>query len=336
MTAIDFHKLAKIELHCHLDGSLSLSTIRHLAELAQVDLPEDDEELKQHVTAPVTCESLLEYLESFDDIRPLLQTNAALTIAAYDVAKQAALENVIYIEVRFAPELSMDKGLTVTETIDAVCQGLRQAQEEFGIIAKALVCGMRQSDQSLTACILDEANQVRDSDFVGFDFAGDELNYGPAAIKPLIEQVKSYNRPMTFHAGECGCPAFLAESIAMGIKRNGHATILAQEPELLDEFVKNGVTGELCLTSNLQTKAAVTVNDFPYLKMKAAGANITINTDNRTVSDTNLTKEYELYHKYFDSTVQDFYAHNKTAIEASFASDEEKEELLARLAKAYS
>ena len=95
MTAIDFHKLAKIELHCHLDGSLSLSTIRHLAELAQIDLPEDDEELKQHVTAPVTCESLLEYLESFDYIRPLLQTNEALTIAAYDVAKQAALENVI-------------------------------------------------------------------------------------------------------------------------------------------------------------------------------------------------------------------------------------------------
>ena len=75
---------------------------------------------------------------------------------------------------------------------------------------------------------------------------------------------------MTFHAGECGCPAFLAESIAMGIKRNGHATILAQEPELLEEFVKNGVTGELCLTSNLQTKAAVTVADFPYLKMKVA------------------------------------------------------------------
>ncbi|MEE1425976.1 MAG: adenosine deaminase family protein, partial [Streptococcus salivarius] len=240
------------------------------------------------------------------------------------------------IEVRFAPELSMDKGLTVAETIDAVCQGLRQAQEEFGIVAKALVCGMRQSDQELTARILDEANDVGNSGFVGFDFAGDEHQYGPKAIKPLIEQVQSYNRPMTFHAGECGCPAFLAESIAMGIKRNGHATILAQESELLEEFVKNGVTGELCLTSNLQTKAAVTVDDFPYLKMKAAGANITINTDNRTVSDTNLTKEYELYHKHFDSSVQDFYAHNKTAIEASFASDEEKEELLEKLAKAYS
>ena len=334
MTAIDFHKLAKTELHCHLDGSLSLETIRHLADLAQIELPEDDAELKHHVTSPATCESLLDYLEAFDYIRPLLQTKEALTIAAYDVAKQAALENVIYIEVRFAPELSMDKGLTVAETIDAVCQGLRQAQEEFGIVAKALVCGMRQSDQELTARILDEANEVENSDFVGFDFAGDEHHYGPKAIKPLIDQ--SYNRPMTFHAGECGCPAFLAESIAMGIKRNGHATILAQEPKLLEEFVKNGVTGELCLTSNLQTKAAVTVTDFPYLKMKAAGANITINTDNRTVSDTNLTKEYELYHKHFDSSVQDFYAHNKTAIEASFASDEEKEELLEKMAKAYS
>ena len=263
MTAIDFHKLAKTELHCHLDGSLSLETIRHLADLAQIELPEDDAELKHHVTAPTTCESLLDYLEAFDYIRPLLQTKEALTIAAYDVAKQAALENVIYIEVRFAPELSMDKGLTVAETIDAVCQGLRQAQEEFGIVAKALVCGMRQSNQDLTARILNEANKVEDSDFVGFDFAGDEHHYGPKAIKPLIEQVQSYNRPMTFHAGECGCPAFLAESIAMGIKRNGHATILAQEPELLEEFVKNGVTGELCLTSNLQTKAAVTVDDFP-------------------------------------------------------------------------
>lgn len=92
---------------------------------------EDDAELKHHVTAPATCESLLDYLEAFDYIRPLLQTKEALTIAAYDVAKQAALENVIYIEVRFAPELSMDKGLTVAETIDAVCQGLTSSSRRI-------------------------------------------------------------------------------------------------------------------------------------------------------------------------------------------------------------
>ena len=335
MSTIDFHSLAKTELHCHLDGSLSLPTIRQLAALANIDLPASDEELKHHVTAPAHCENLLDYLEAFDYIRPLLQTREALTLAAYDVAKQAALENVLYIEVRFAPELSMDQGLTVPETIDAVCEGLRQAQDEFGITAKALVCGMRQSDQKLTSRILAEANQVTDQDFVGFDFAGDEHHYPPQAIEALIQQVNSYNRPMTLHAGECHCPANVAQSKAYGIKRNGHVTLLAYEPELLKEFVKNGVTGELCLTSNLQTKAAATVEDFPYLKMKEAQAHISINTDNRTVSDTDLTKEYALYHQHFQTKEADFYQHNVDAIQASFASDEEKQALLTKLEKAY-
>ena len=335
MSTIDFHSLAKTELHCHLDGSLSLPTIRQLAAMTNIDLPASDEELKHHVTAPAHCENLLDYLEAFDYIRPLLQTKEALTLAAYDVAKQAALENVLYIEVRFAPELSMDQGLTVPETIDAVCEGLRQAQDEFGITAKALVCGMRQSDQELTSSILAEANQVTDQDFVGFDFAGDEHHYPPQAIEALIQQVKSYNRPMTLHAGECHCPANVTQSMAYGIKRNGHVTLLAYEPELLKEFVKNGVTGELCLTSNLQTKAAATVEDFPYLKMKEAQAHISINTDNRTVSDTDLTKEYELYHRHFHTTPADFYQHNIDAIQASFASDEEKQELLTKLEEAY-
>ena len=335
MSTIDFHSLAKTELHCHLDGSLSLPTIRQLAAMTNIDLPASDEELKHHVTAPAHCENLLDYLEAFDYIRPLLQTKEALTLAAYDVAKQAALENVLYIEVRFAPELSMDQELSVPETIDAVCEGLRQAQDEFGITAKALVCGMRQSDQKLTSSILAEANQVTDQDFVGFDFAGDEHHYPPQAIEALIQQVKSYNRPMTLHAGECHCPANVVQSMAYGIKRNGHVTLLAYEPELLKEFVKNGVTGELCLTSNLQTKAAATVEDFPYLKMKEAQAHLSINTDNRTVSDTDLTKEYTLYHRHFHTTPADFYQHNVDAIQASFASDEEKQELLTKLEKAY-
>ena len=325
MSTNDFHSLAKTELHCHLDGSLSLPTIRQLAAMANIDLPASDEELKHHVTAPAHCENLLAYLEAFDYVRPLLQTKEALTLAAYDVAKQAALENVLYIEVRFAPELSMDQGLTVPETIDAVCKGLRQAQDEFGIVAKALVCGMRQSDQKLTLRILEEANQVSDQDFVGFDFAGDEHNYSP----------EDYHRPMTLHAGECHCPHFVAQSIAFGIKRNGHVTALSHEPALLQSFIDNGVTGELCLTSNLQTKAAPTIEDFPYLKMKAAGARISINTDNRTVSDTDLTKEYALYHQHFQTKEADFYQHNVDAIQASFASDEEKQALLTRLEKAY-
>ena len=91
---------------------------------------------------------------------------------------------------------------------------------------------------------------------------GDEHNYSPEDIRPLIEQVKSYHRPMTLHAGECHCPHFVAQSIAFGIKRNGHVTALSHEPALLQSFIEHGVTGELCLTSNLQTKAAPTIEDF--------------------------------------------------------------------------
>ena len=140
---------------------------------------------------------------------------------------------------------------------------------------------------------------------------------------------------MTLHAGECHCPHFVAQSIAFGIKRNGHVTALSHEPVLLQSFIENGVTGELCLTSNLQTKAAPTIEDFPYLKMKAAGARISINTDNRTVSDTDLTKEYALYHQHFQTKETDFYQHNIDAIQASFASEEEKQELLTKLEKSY-
>ena len=112
-------------------------------------------------------------------------------------------------------------------------------------------------------------------------------------------------------------------------------TALSHEPALLQSFIEHGVTGELCLTSNLQTKAAPTIEDFPYLKMKAAGARISINTDNRTVSDTDLTKEYTLYHQHFQTKEADFYQHNVDDIQASFASDEEKQELFSKLEKAY-
>ena len=158
--------------------------------MANIDLPASDEELKHHVTAPAHCENLWTIWRPLTTFALLLQTKeASLTLAAYDVAKQVALENVLYIEVRLPQKLSMDQGLTVPETID-VCEGLRQAQDEFGIIAKALVCGMRQSDQELTSHILAEANQVRDQDFVGFDFAGDEHHSTSSHWRPSSQQVK--------------------------------------------------------------------------------------------------------------------------------------------------
>ncbi|MEX5398714.1 adenosine deaminase [Streptococcus sp. ZJ93] len=328
-------KLAKTELHCHLDGSLSFRAIRQLAKWADIALPESDEELQRLVTAPEKAESLLDYLTVFDVIRPLLQTKKALTLAAYDVAAQAAKENVLYMEIRFAPELSMDQGLSAVETVEAVLQGLEQAQNEFGIVSKVLVCGLKQSPVRQTQELFTEVVSLAKRGLVGFDFAGNESDFPTQTLEQAIKEIQELGLPLTFHAGECGCVANVAQAIQLGIPRIGHGTALMKDSKVMEEFVKAGATIEMCLTSNLQTGASPTLADFPYQALYDLGANITINTDNRTVSATNLTKEYALFVEHFGTTKEDFYRFNQNAIRASFTTEAEKESLLKQLAVAY-
>ena len=323
--------LAKAELHCHLEVSISLGVIHQLAEMANITV--SDKELKHLVVAPENAESLMDYFKTFDFVRLLLQTKEALHLAAYDVARQAAQENVIYTEIRFAPEVSMDEGLSASETVEVVLAGLKQAEEDFGIVAKVLVCGMKQSPKEVTRDIFEHVVELAEKGLFGFDFAGNELDFPPAQLADLIKETQALGLPMTFHAGECGCAHYIADSIAYDIKRIGHSTAIYNQPELIQEFIEKGVTAELelCLTSNLQTKAAKSLDEFPFLALKNAGAKITINTDTRTVSDTNLTKEYTLFVKHFGVSVADFLAFNKNAIQASFTNEAQKAELLSKI-----
>ncbi|CFQ96337.1 adenosine deaminase [Streptococcus agalactiae] len=336
MTQAVLKELAKAELHCHLDGSLSLPAIRKLANMADIILPSSDKELRKYVIAPAQTESLVDYLKTFEFIRPLLQTKEALRFAAYDVARQAALENVIYIEIRFAPELSMDKpSKTASDTVLAVLEGLADAQKEFNIVARALVCGMRQSSHKTTKDIIKHIVDLAPKGLVGFDFAGDEFSYPTDSLVDLIQEVKRSGYPMTLHAGECGCAKHIADSLNLGIKRMGHVTALTGQRDLIKRFVEEDAVAEMCLTSNLQTKAASSIQSFPYQELYDAGGKITINTDNRTVSDTNLTKEYSLFVTYFGTKIEDFLVFNQNAVKASFTSDSEKDTLLHKLQENY-
>lgn len=335
MTQAVLKELAKAELHCHLDGTLSLPAIRKLANMADIILPNSDKELRKYVIAPAQTESLVDYLKTFEFIRPLLQTKEALRFAAYDVARQAALENVIYIEIRFAPEFSMDKGLTASDTVFAVLEGLADAQKEFNIVARALVCGMRQSSHKTTKEIIKHIVDLAPKGLVGFDFAGDEFSYPTDSLVDLIQEVKRSGYPMTLHAGECGCAKHIADSLNLGIKRMGHVTALTGQRALIKRFVEEDAVAEMCLTSNLQTKAASSIQSFPYQELYDAGGKITINTDNRTVSDTNLTKEYSLFVTYFGTKIEDFLVFNQNAVKASFTSDSEKDTLLHKLQENY-
>ncbi|WP_461215045.1 adenosine deaminase [Lacticaseibacillus sp. GG6-2] len=330
-----YHHLAKIELHCHLDGSISLATIRRLAAMAKISVPASDDALTALVQAPADAKTLLDYLRPFDFMRPLLQTTQALQLAAFDVAHQAAQENVRYIEVRFAPEFSLDAGLSVASAIDAVVAGLHQAMQQDDIQATALVCGMRQSAPATNAQIFDLAAPLVGHGLVGFDFAGNEADFPTSVLTPTIRHAQALGVPLTLHAGECHCVQNIVEAVRLGIPRIGHATALYNEPAALQQFVAAGATAELCLTSNLQTKAAASLATYPYAQLMEAGAKITINTDNRTVSNTTLTQEYERFTTAFGTRVSDFYQFNLNAAAASFLPPDAREALKARIQHDY-
>lgn len=332
---LNVQELAKTELHCHLDGSLSLAAIRQLAQMTEISIPDKDEELRKLVSIEGKVDSLMTYLKTFDFIRPLLQTPEALELAAYDVLGQASEDGVLYIELRFAPELSTDKGLTILEAVNAVLRGMEKAQKEFGIVANLLVCGLKQTDPSQTREIFSAIAYLAPKGLVGFDFAGNEADYPTQELAELIDYTQSLGYPMTFHAGECGCVTNVAQALALGVKRIGHGTALSGQAEAIQAFVNSGATLEMCLTSNLQTGAASSLADFPYDQLVQAGAKITINTDNRTVSNTNLNNEYDLFVKHFGTTKEEFYQFNRSAIQASFASEAEKANLLDVLAQKY-
>ncbi|HEM3554629.1 adenosine deaminase [Streptococcus suis] len=332
---LNVNELVKTELHCHLDGSLSLGVIRQLAQMAKITIPAEDEALRKLVSVHGKVDSLMAYLKLFDFVRPLLQTASALELAAYDLVRQAARDKIIYIEVRFAPELSTDQDLTILQAVSAVLVGLNRGQEDFGVVAKLLVCGLKQTNPNQTKELFSAIADFAPKGLVGFDFAGNEADYPTEELRDIIQFTQSLGYPMTFHAGECGCVTNVIQALELGIRRIGHGTALTRNPEAIQAFVNSGATLEMCLTSNLQTGAADSIEYFPYHELVEAGANITINTDNRTVSNTTLNREYQLFVEYFGTSKADFYRFNQNAIQASFASEEEKKVLLELLDQQY-
>lgn len=332
-------EMPKIELHCHLDGSLSVDVIRQMAINENIQLPEKDEDLKANIHAPQETHSLLDYLACFDYVLPLLQTKENLELAAYDVAKQAADENVKYIEIRFAPMHHTKKGLNIIEVTKAICKGFEQAEADFDIKVGGLICGLRHESvdklMTLLEIFADENEDIISHYIVGFDLAGDEENFPPKLFAPLLEKVKQKGVNLTLHAGECGCSQNIFDSIELGASRIGHGVAIHENPDEFSFLKEKNITFEMAPTSNFQTKAIESLELYPFKELFDAGVAVTINTDNRTVSDTNLVKEYRKIRDWYDFTLDDFLKININAIEGSFVTGTEKETLLDKIILEY-
>jgi len=313
-----FARLPKTDLHVHLDGSLRLETIIDLARQQNVQLPATDpDELKRTLRLGENYGSLVEYLKVFDCTLSVLQTEEALFRTAFELAEDAALENVRYMEVRYSPMLHTRKGLRLTSVIEAVLDGLRAAREKYGIESNIIVCGIRNISPESSLEMAELAVAYKGRGVVGFDLAGAEYDYPAKHHRSAFQLVRDNNINTTIHAGEAYGPESIAQAIHVcGAHRIGHGVRLRENGDLLHYINDHRIPLECCPSSNYQTGAVRSLASHPIKLYYNLGLRVTVNTDNRMVTDTTVTKELWLCHTQLGFTLKDI----KSVLVAGFKS----------------
>jgi adenosine deaminase len=300
-------ELPKTDLHVHLDGSLRIETLIDLAIKQKVTIPTTDpEKLKEEVVCGKHCKNLHEYLQGFDITLSVMQEPEALHRIAYELAEDAARENIWYMEVRFSPILHIQKGLKLTTILDSVIEGLQTAEKKFNIKTGVIVCGMRNINPETSLKLAELSVAYKNRGVVGFDLAGQEESYPAKDHKEAFYIIRNNNINSTAHAGEAFGPESIHQAIHYcGAHRIGQGTRLNEDGDLLNYVNDHRIPLEICLTSNIQTKAAKSYESHQMRFYYDYGLRVTINTDNRLVSDTTMTKELYLVAKYLNLTLDD-------------------------------
>ena len=293
--------LPKTDLHVHLDGSLRLDTVLDLAKKQGVTLPTTDrDELFKLLYAGDVCNSLDDYLKGFDITLSVMQTEEGLERSAYELAEDAWNEGVWFIEVRYAPMLHQVNGLHLTQIVEAVLRGLRRAEREFGIRYGVILCGIRSMSVENSLRMAELAVAYKNRGVIGFDLAGSEVNNPAKEHMVAFQLILDNNINCTAHAGEAFGPESIAQAIhKCGAHRIGHGTRLREDGDLLNYVNDHRIPLEICPSSNLQTKAAKSWAAHPVGFYVDYGIRVTINTDNRLITDTTVSKELYLCHIHY-------------------------------------
>lgn len=328
----EYSALKKVELHCHLDGSLEPATLWQWAKEAGLDDSPDLQSFRRRVEVPEECPDLKTYLDRFELPCACLQKPEHLTIAAYELIRQAAKENVIYLEMRYAPYLH-EQGMSPEASVEAVLEGLHRGEKEFGVVSRLLLCALRGLDgEDHQKHLVDLAVKYRDQGVGGLDLAGNEAAYPLDLYIPFFTAARKRNVRFTVHAGEAGDPTNVSRAVALGATRLGHGLATVRDVRLIELCVKNQVLLEMCPTSNLQTKAWTDLANYPLATLHRLGIPCCLNTDNRTVSATTLEREYRLFHEYFEAADEAYYRElNHNALAHAFVEDSLKRELAMKL-----
>ncbi|WP_315116469.1 adenosine deaminase [uncultured Clostridium sp.] len=328
---MDLIKLPKIELHCHLDGSVRPGTVISIAKKEGITIPSyDSEVIKNMMIAPMECTSLREYLKRFTLPNAVMQSKEGLRRIAYELIEDAAKENVKYIEIRFAPLLHIEKGLTIEEVIKTVLDGIKDGENTYGIKSNLILSCLRHMPEDTVYDVIEAGKKFLGKGVVAIDLCGNEEEGFSKKFIESIKAAREYGYRVTIHAGETGIGKNVLEAVeVLKAERIGHGVFIKDCPEAYSVVKNKEITLEMCPTSNVQTKAVSSYGDHPIINFYKDGVKVTVNTDNRTVSNTDLSNEYKFIFNEFNLTLEDYKELYNNSINASFAPEEVKEQLRA-------
>ena len=324
-------RLPKAELHCHLDGSLRPQTMLELAREYGVAMPADDaEQLREHMVVR-DARNLEDYLARFETTLSVMQTAEALERIAYELAEDASREGVRYLEVRYAPVLNVRGGLSLGESVEAPLRGLARAERDHGIVGRVIVCSLRHLPPEVSLELAQLAVAYRRSGVVGFDLAGGEAGNPASRHAAAFRHAHDNDLPCTCHAGEGDGPGSVRDAVhACCAQRIGHGTRLIEDESLTDYVNDRRIALEICLTSNVQTRAAASYEAHPLRRYFDRGLNVVLNTDNRLMSGTTLVDEYAHAARELDFSFEELARVALNGFESAFLPAAERAALVER------
>lgn len=306
------------ELHLHLDGSLRPKTVFELSKRENINLG-NLEDVKSNMIVPTNCQSLNEYLEGFDLPLMFLQRPEYIERVSFELGEDLYNLGLEYGEIRFAPQSFTKGGLTQREVIKSSIKGIKKAIDKYKIKLGLILCSMRGSNNKNEN--LETLNLVSDylEDVVcGFDLAGAEGIFPTSDYEDLFLLAKKKDLPFTIHAGEASGAESVWKALELGAKRIGHGVRSIEDPNLVEYLVKERITLEVCITSNFHTKLIEKIENHPIKALFDKGVRVTINSDNMTVSNTNIIKEMKIAKNILGFSSEDLLKINNYAKDAAF------------------
>jgi adenosine deaminase len=322
-------RLPKAELHCHLDGSVRPQTLIELAAERDVVLPAHNAaELNEYMIVR-NADNLEDYLARFSVTLSVMQDAEAMERIAHELVVDAARDGVRYIEIRYSPILNTQGGLSLDEAVEAPLRGIASGTFESGTVARLIICALRHLDPSVSSELARLAVVYKHHGVVGFDLAGGERNHPASRHIESFAYARAHDLAVTVHAGEGDGADSVRQAVHFcGANRIGHATRLIEDQSLTQYVNDRRIALEICLTSNVQTRAAASYESHPLRSYFDHGQIVVLNTDNRLMSGVTLTDEYMHAASSLGFTFRELAQIARNGFESAFASWHERRTML--------